>query len=71
MPSRIHARAGEVHQEEDAQNKKDVEGKPIAVGVINVLVTPQQAEILSLAANQTTIQLVLRNPPPGLEFESW
>jgi pilus assembly protein CpaB len=42
--------------------KKDVEGKPIAVGVINVLVTPQQAEILSLAANQTTIQLVLRNP---------
>jgi pilus assembly protein CpaB len=42
--------------------KKDVEGKPIAVGVINVLVTPQQAEILSLASNQTTIQLVLRNP---------
>jgi pilus assembly protein CpaB len=42
--------------------KKDVEGKPIAVGVINVLVTPQQAEVLSLAANQTTIQLVLRNP---------
>jgi pilus assembly protein CpaB len=42
--------------------KKDVEGKPISVAVINVLVTPQQAEILSLAANQTTIQLVLRNP---------
>jgi pilus assembly protein CpaB len=42
--------------------KKDVEGKPISVGVINVLVTPQQAEILSLASNQTTIQLVLRNP---------
>jgi pilus assembly protein CpaB len=42
--------------------KKDVEGKPIAVGVINVLVTPQQAEVLSLASNQTTIQLVLRNP---------
>ena len=42
--------------------KKDVEGKPISVQVINVLVTPQQAEQLSLAANQTTIQLVLRNP---------
>jgi pilus assembly protein CpaB len=27
-----------------------------------VLVTPQQAEVLSLASNQTTIQLVLRNP---------
>ncbi len=42
--------------------KKDVEGKPISVQVINLLVTPQQAEQLSLAANQTTIQLVLRNP---------
>jgi pilus assembly protein CpaB len=42
--------------------KKDVEGKPISVQVINVLVTPQQAEELSLASNQTTIQLVLRNP---------
>ena len=42
--------------------KKDVEGKPITVPVINLLVTPQQAEQLSLAANQTTIQLVLRNP---------
>jgi pilus assembly protein CpaB len=42
--------------------KKDVEGKPISVPVINLLVTPQQAEQLSLAANQTTIQLVLRNP---------
>jgi len=42
--------------------KKDVEGKPISVQVINLLVTPQQAEQLSLAANQTTIQLILRNP---------
>ena len=30
--------------------------------VVNLLVTPEQAEKLSLAANQTTIQLVLRNP---------
>jgi pilus assembly protein CpaB len=42
--------------------KKDAEGKPIAVQVVNVLVNPEQAEKLSLAINQTTIQLVLRNP---------
>ena len=42
--------------------KKDAEGKPISVQVVNVLVTPEQAEQLSLAASQTTIQLVLRNP---------
>jgi pilus assembly protein CpaB len=42
--------------------RKDAEGKPVAVPVVNLLVTPEQAEKLSLAANQTTIQLVLRNP---------
>ncbi len=42
--------------------KKDNEGKPQGVGVVNLLVTPEQAEMLSLASNQTTIQLVLRNP---------
>lgn len=42
--------------------KKDPEGKPMAVQVVNVLVTPEQAEILSLATNQTTIRMVLRNP---------
>ena len=42
--------------------KKDSEGKPVLVQVVNLLVTPAQAEELSLAANQTTIQLVLRNP---------
>jgi pilus assembly protein CpaB len=42
--------------------KKDSEGKPILVQVVNMLVTPEQAEILSLASNQTTLQLVLRNP---------
>ena len=42
--------------------KKDAEGKPIAVQVVNLLVTPDQAEQLSLAASQTAIQLVLRNP---------
>ena len=32
------------------------------VQVVNMLVTPAQAEQLSLASNQTSIQLVLRNP---------
>jgi pilus assembly protein CpaB len=42
--------------------KKDAEGKPVVVQVVNLLTTPEQAEMLSLAAAQTTIQLVLRNP---------
>jgi pilus assembly protein CpaB len=42
--------------------KKDAEGKPLVSQVVTLLVTPEQAEKLSLAANQTTIQLVLRNP---------
>ena len=52
--------------------QKDGEGKPQQVQVVNVLVTPEQAEELSLATSQTHIQLVLRNPldtkvaePPG------
>lgn len=52
--------------------QKDAEGKPQQVQVVNLLVTPEQAEQLSLASNQTRIQLVLRNPmdtelskPPG------
>jgi pilus assembly protein CpaB len=54
----------------------DAEGKPVNEKVVNLLVTPEQAEILSLAGTpQTHIQLVLRNPmdkqeakPPGLEM---
>ncbi|MGI8770922.1 MAG: Flp pilus assembly protein CpaB, partial [Acidobacteriaceae bacterium] len=42
--------------------QKDAEGKPQQVQVVNLLVTPEQAELLSLASNQTRIQLVLRNP---------
>jgi pilus assembly protein CpaB len=45
-----------------ANIQKDNEGKPIQVPVVNLLVTPEQAEVLSLASNQTRIQLVLRNP---------
>lgn len=42
--------------------QKDKEGKPQQVQVVNLLVSPEQAEILSLASSQTRIQLVLRNP---------
>jgi pilus assembly protein CpaB len=43
--------------------QKDAEGKPKQVQVVNLLVTPEQAERLSLASNsQVRIQLVLRNP---------
>ena len=42
--------------------QKDDEGKPQQVQVVNLLVTPEQAETLSLASNQLKIQLVLRNP---------
>lgn len=48
--------------------QKDAEGKPQQVHVVNLLVTPEQAEVLSLASslnpggNQSHIQLVLRNP---------
>jgi pilus assembly protein CpaB len=41
--------------------QKDAEGKPQQVQVVNLLVTPDQAETLSLASS-LKIQLVLRNP---------
>ena len=41
--------------------QKDAEGKPVMVQVVNLLVTPEQAELLNLATDQK-IQLVLRNP---------
>jgi len=41
--------------------QKDAEGKPVMVQVVNLLVTPSQAEILNLATDER-IQLVLRNP---------
>jgi pilus assembly protein CpaB len=56
---------------------KDAEGKPQQVQVVNLLVTPDEAELLSLAGNETHIQLVLRNPldtefakPPGTSVAS-
>lgn len=42
--------------------QRDAQGKPKQVQVVNLLVNPKQAELLSLAGNQTHIQLALRNP---------
>ena len=42
--------------------EKDAQGKPKPVQVVNLMVTPEQAEILSLATSEEKIQLVLRNP---------
>jgi pilus assembly protein CpaB len=51
---------------------KTTDGKPESAQVVNLLVTPAQAEILNLAMSETKVQLVLRNPldttketPPG------
>jgi pilus assembly protein CpaB len=51
---------------------KTADGKPESAQVVNLLVTPDQAEILNLAMSETKVQLVLRNPldtkteaPPG------
>lgn len=42
--------------------QKDSTGKPQQVQVVTLLVTPEQAEMLSLASNTLKIQLALRNP---------
>jgi pilus assembly protein CpaB len=41
--------------------QQDKDGKPKTVPVITLLVTPEQAETLALAANQGRVQLALRN----------
>lgn len=42
--------------------ERSVNGKPEAAEVVNLLVTPAQAETLSLAESEAKVQLVLRNP---------
>jgi pilus assembly protein CpaB len=41
---------------------RTVEGKPESAQVVNLLVTPNQAEVLNLASGEAKVQLVLRNP---------
>lgn len=43
------------------QIQESEDGEPIIVTVVTVLVTPEQAEKLALAANQGRIQMALRN----------
>jgi pilus assembly protein CpaB len=50
--------------------QKDAQGKPTSVPVINLLLTPDQAEIMSLASNEARIQLVLRNPTDKVETKT-
>jgi pilus assembly protein CpaB len=40
----------------------DVEGKPVSVQSVNLLVSPEEAELLTLANSEARLQLVLRNP---------
>jgi pilus assembly protein CpaB len=42
--------------------EKTADGKPETVQVVNLLVTPDQAETLNLASIEAKVQLVLRNP---------
>lgn len=42
--------------------EKSPDGKPESAEVVNLLVTPDQAEVLNLASSETKVQLVLRNP---------
>jgi pilus assembly protein CpaB len=42
--------------------EKNPEGKPESAEVVNLLVTPDQAETLNLASSEAKVQLVLRNP---------
>jgi pilus assembly protein CpaB len=50
--------------------QKTADGKPLPVQVVNLLVSPQQAEVLSLASNDARIQLVLRNPMDAANAET-
>ena len=42
--------------------ERSLDGKPETAEVVNLLVTPDQAETLNLASTETKVQLVLRNP---------
>ncbi|MFL6351483.1 MAG: Flp pilus assembly protein CpaB [Bryobacteraceae bacterium] len=42
--------------------EKTADGKPETVQVVNLLVSPDEAEVLNLASIETKVQLVLRNP---------
>jgi pilus assembly protein CpaB len=46
------------------------DGKPAPVQVVNLLVTPEQAEMLSLVGTEAKLQLLLRNPLDTAQVET-
>lgn len=50
--------------------EKDPSGKPSQVKVVNLLVTPEQAEMLSLVGTEAKLQLLLRNPLDTAQVET-
>jgi pilus assembly protein CpaB len=46
----------------DQVYQEDIDGEPLYVTVVTLLVTPEQGETLTLAATEGRIQLALRNP---------
>ena len=54
----------------DQRYQQDVDGEPRYVTVVTLLVTPEQAEALTLAATEGRIQLALRNTLDEAESET-
>jgi pilus assembly protein CpaB len=52
----------------DQKYQQDIQGQPQYVTVVTLLVTPEQAEVLTLAATEGRIQLALRNTLDGEEI---
>lgn len=50
--------------------QQDAQGKPITVSVLTLMVTPVEAELLVLAANEGKIQLALRNTLDDVEVKT-
>lgn len=50
--------------------QQDKDGRPMEVPVVTLLVTPEQAETLTLAANQGRIQLALRNTLDTMKIQT-
>lgn len=54
----------------DQRYQQDVDGEPLTVTVVTLLVTPEQAEELTLAATEGRIQLALRNTLDSEEIQT-
>lgn len=50
--------------------QQDADGKPMTVSVLTLMVTPDEAELLVLAANEGRIQLALRNTLDDAEVQT-